>query len=62
MTASSPVSARALLLLGGAGLVCGLLAGWSWLADRVAALDGRLTVRGAAGSGTSVRAEIPLRE
>jgi signal transduction histidine kinase len=30
------------------------------LADRVAALDGTLQVAGAAGSGTTVRADIPL--
>jgi signal transduction histidine kinase len=32
------------------------------LADRVAALDGRLQVNGGASGGTIVRAEIPLRE
>ena len=46
--------------VGGAELAGG--SGLRGLADRVAALDGRLAVRSAAGSGTSVRAEIPLRE
>ena len=32
------------------------------LADRVAALDGRLEIDGAAGGGTTVRADIPLTE
>ena len=36
--------------------------GLSGLADRVAALDGRLAVESRPGAGTSVRAEIPVRE
>ena len=36
--------------------------GLSGLADRVAALDGRLQVDDPAGGGTVVRADIPLRE
>jgi signal transduction histidine kinase len=32
------------------------------LADRIAALDGRLEVESRSGQGTSVRAEIPVRE
>ena len=34
--------------------------GLSGLADRVAALDGELTVTSAPGAGTTVHAEIPL--
>ena len=32
------------------------------LADRLAALDGTLSIESPAGSGTSVRAEIPLAD
>jgi signal transduction histidine kinase len=43
--------------IGGAGSKAG--SGLAGLADRVHALDGRLTVDSAAGSGTRLRAEIP---
>jgi signal transduction histidine kinase len=43
---------------GGADMRAG--SGLSGLADRVAALDGELTVTSPAGAGTTVQAEIPL--
>jgi signal transduction histidine kinase len=45
----------------GAGGADGAGSGLRGLADRVAALDGRLRVEDPAGGGTVVRAEIPLR-
>ncbi|CAM3569289.1 histidine kinase [Smaragdicoccus niigatensis] len=45
--------------VGGASLGAGT--GLAGLADRVAALDGRLTVDSPPGAGTKVRAEIPVR-
>ncbi|MCE5287707.1 MAG: histidine kinase [Nocardiaceae bacterium] len=45
--------------IGGASLGAGT--GLSGLADRVAALDGRLTIDSPVGAGTKVRAEIPVR-
>jgi signal transduction histidine kinase len=45
--------------VGGADVASG--SGLRGLADRVAALDGRLDVHSPAGAGTRLRAEIPLR-
>ncbi|CAM3569186.1 histidine kinase [Smaragdicoccus niigatensis] len=45
--------------IGGATLGAGT--GLAGLADRVAALDGRLTIDSPIGAGTTVRAEIPVR-
>jgi signal transduction histidine kinase len=46
--------------IGGADLAAG--SGLRGLSDRVAALDGRLTLDSPPGAGTCLRAEIPLRE
>jgi signal transduction histidine kinase len=44
--------------VGGANL--GVGSGLPGLADRIAALDGELTVRSEPGAGTTLRAQIPL--
>jgi signal transduction histidine kinase len=44
---------------GAGGAVVGAGSGLRGLADRVAALDGRLELRSPAGHGTCLRAELP---